>query len=232
MKLTSKFWVRWKRVAIINTNIWKQFYKIIIYIIFENEGGCGNSDPKAYWTNPQYPLTFAQNKANSELSIVISLMQTESVRKRTETNGQFEDSFEDLSFRIYEVKSGADELAKYDSSQLTEVAKLPYYLAAREVTKRIRLRPGKYVIIPSLFEKNVNMKFLLRVFYESLDEMSRSANESLSGDQNKTKSSDLKLPEKIMLPQNGPATVSSYDVIGKDGDSLKQKTRNVNSEAY
>ena len=159
-------------------------------------------------------------------------MQTESVRKRTETNGQFEDSFEDLSFRIYEVKSGADELAKYDSSQLTEVAKLPYYLAAREVTKRIRLRPGKYVIIPSLFEKNVNMKFLLRVFYESLDETSRSANESLSGDQNKTKSSDLKLPEKIMLPQNGPATVSSYDVIGKDGDSLKQKTRNVNSEAY
>lgn len=71
-------------------------------------------------------------------------MQTETVRKRVENNGQFEDSFEDLSFRIYSVKNEAEltQDFKYDPKMLTEVEKLPFYLASREVTKRFSLKPG------------------------------------------------------------------------------------------
>jgi len=72
-------------------------------------------------------------------------MQTESVRKRTENSGKFEDSFEDLSFRIYSVKNEAEltQDFKFDPKMLTEVDKLPFYLASREVTKRFSLKPGK-----------------------------------------------------------------------------------------
>jgi hypothetical protein len=104
-------------------------------------------------------------------------MQTESVRKRIESKGNYGNTFESLSFRIYSLKSdaGSAQDTKYDAKMLIEVENLPYYLASREVTKRFSLKPGKYVIIPSMFEKNVNMKFLLRVFYESLNDDTKNA---------------------------------------------------------
>jgi hypothetical protein len=46
------------------------------------------------------------------------------------------------------------------------------------VSKRISLRPGNYVIIPSLFDKDKNMKFVLRVYYEGKEEVKNNQDET------------------------------------------------------
>lgn len=53
-----------------------------------------------------------------------------------------------------------------DSSNLQRIASSGAYLNKREVTKRFNLNPGEYVIIPSTFEEDAEIKFLLRIFSE------------------------------------------------------------------
>lgn len=140
------------------------------WVIGKNSGGCGNGDPKKYWTNPQFPVTFQSvNANNGEISVVVSLMQTESMRLRAESNGQFGSSFEGLAFRIYAINNGAKpgNNGLYEQKMLTEVSGIGVYSRTREVSKRSSLRPGTYVIIPSLFDKDKNMKFVIRIFYET-----------------------------------------------------------------
>jgi len=146
-------------------------------------------------------------------------MQTETVRKRVENNGKYESSFEDLSFRIYSVKNNAEltQDFKYDPKMLTEYDKLPFYLASREVTKRFSLKPGKYVIIPSMFEKNVNMKFLLRVFYESLNEEISSLhanvnrNNSFLNNEQNSRNTILETPVSKNVPLKPMSPISNKD---------------------
>jgi hypothetical protein len=55
---------------------------------------------------------------------------------------------------------------KFTDYELKKVGTSGAYLAQREVTKRVELPPGTYVIIPSLHKKNKRMKFVLRVYVE------------------------------------------------------------------
>jgi hypothetical protein len=55
---------------------------------------------------------------------------------------------------------------------LTEVYSNASYITQREVTGRCDLQPGNYVIIPSTFDKDIAMKFVLRVFIEGQAENS------------------------------------------------------------
>lgn len=139
----------------------------------ENAGGCGNDDRDYYWRNPQYSiaLTAESSRDDDKISLIISLIQTEQVRKRAETNGSYENSNEPISFRIYQV-SVKSLVSRYSENQLTEVGNLNIYLAEKEVSKRFDLPPGDYVIIPSLFEKDKPMQFVLRLFMESSSHLS------------------------------------------------------------
>ena len=40
------------------------------------------------------------------------------------------------------------------------------YINSREVTKRFRVEPGNYLVIPSTYEEDKNCEFMLRVFTE------------------------------------------------------------------
>ena len=55
---------------------------------------------------------------------------------------------------------------KFTDYELKKVGTSGAYLNQREVTKRVELTPGTYVIIPSLYKKNKRMKFILRVYVE------------------------------------------------------------------
>lgn len=94
-------------------------------------------------------------------------MQTEGVSKRAETNGR-QNIIEPIAVRLYAIKDGsAPKNGVYDYTNLQEVDKMPTYMATREVSKRLTVKAGNYIIIPSMFDKNKPMKFLLRVFTET-----------------------------------------------------------------
>ena len=94
-------------------------------------------------------------------------MQTENVRKRAETNGQYESSNEPLNIAVYKVKDKANKNAKmFAEKDLVEVFTNSIYMSQREMTTRLNLDPGNYVIIPSTFDKDVALKFYLRLYIE------------------------------------------------------------------
>ncbi len=72
-----------------------------------NSGGSGMGnyyDQEAYWLNPQYLMTLPlRNKHEDKVSMIVSLMQTEQVRKRSETDGTYDNSNEGLSFSIFTI---------------------------------------------------------------------------------------------------------------------------------
>lgn len=109
----------------------------------ENAGGCGNEDWDYYWTNPQYAITLSSESSTDDnlVSLIVSLIQTEQVRLRAETNGTYEFSNGPMSFRIYEVVQKTNR-SKYAESQLNEVGNLGIYLGQKEVAKRFDLPPG------------------------------------------------------------------------------------------
>jgi hypothetical protein len=51
-------------------------------------------------------------------------------------------------------------------NQLERVGASGSYINRREVTKRFRVPPGHYIILPSTFDSDKQGKFLLRIFTE------------------------------------------------------------------
>ena len=51
-------------------------------------------------------------------------------------------------------------------NQLQRIGASGSYINRREVTKRFRLPPGDYIIIPSTYDSDKAGKFLLRIFTE------------------------------------------------------------------
>jgi hypothetical protein len=51
-------------------------------------------------------------------------------------------------------------------SQVERVGTSGSYINAREVTKRFRVDPGAYLIIPSTYDEDKDCSFLLRTFTE------------------------------------------------------------------
>ncbi len=55
---------------------------------------------------------------------------------------------------------------KLHACQVERIGGSGGYINSREVTKRFKLEPGYYLIIPSTYEKNRDAEFMLRVFTE------------------------------------------------------------------
>ncbi|CAF0947890.1 unnamed protein product [Didymodactylos carnosus] len=55
---------------------------------------------------------------------------------------------------------------KFYMSQLERVGASGAYINRREVTKRFRVPPGHYIIIPSTYDADKSGRFLLRIFTE------------------------------------------------------------------
>lgn len=140
-----------------------------------NSGGCVNYGMESFFKNPQYIIKLQlKNNQDEFVSIIVSLMQTETLRLREKT-GHFSGSREALGIHVYKVtsetyQSGVEMTKKLNSSQMQYCEDSGVYLYQREISKRFDLKPGSYVIIPSCFKKDVAMKFHLRVFIEGEEE--------------------------------------------------------------
>uniref|UniRef100_A0A3Q2R224 Calpain-1 catalytic subunit n=1 Tax=Fundulus heteroclitus TaxID=8078 RepID=A0A3Q2R224_FUNHE len=130
-------------------------------------GGCRNY-PATFWLNPQFKimLTHPDAPGKSDCSFLVALMQKDRRKKRKEGK-----DMETIGFALYEVpnefvgKSGVhlkrDFFLTHASSARSE-----QFINLREVSTRMRLPVGEYIVVPSTFEPNKEGDFVLRVFSE------------------------------------------------------------------
>ncbi|XP_074472255.1 calpain-3b isoform X2 [Sebastes fasciatus] len=132
-------------------------------------GGCRNF-PQTFWTNPQYRLQLYEEDDDPEdgkveCTVVVALMQKG--RRMQRHQGA---KFLTIGFSLYEVSKemcGQNQHLQKDFFLYTaSKAKCKTYINLREVTERIHLPPGEYVIIPTTFQPHQEGEFILRVFSE------------------------------------------------------------------
>jgi hypothetical protein len=145
------------------------------WIIGKSAGGSGNGNDPRYWTNPQFfiNLVDVDPDDNEDLAtVVVSLMQKYTREKRREKNGKLTEEY--IQFRLFKIKNESDALKaknykqKLQAHQLERVGNSGDYINKREITKRFRVPPGDYLIIPSLYDADVQGEFMLRIFTEKL----------------------------------------------------------------
>ena len=139
----------------------------------KSSGGSGKGNEALFWTNPQFLITLTDvDPIDNEnmATIIVSLMQKNTREKRLKNRGQPAEEY--LQFRLYRIVNDKDanEAKKSGTrlyaSQLERVGVSGPYTNLREVTKRFRVAPGNYLIIPSCYDANIAGQFLLRLYTE------------------------------------------------------------------
>nr|XP_021489298.1 calpain-8 isoform X3 [Meriones unguiculatus] len=135
-------------------------------------GGCPNY-PATYWTNPQFKIHLDEADEDQEedtseprCTVLLGLMQKN--RRRQKRIGQ---GLLSIGYAIYQVPQsqvthtdahlGRDFFLGHQPS-----ARSSSYVNLREVSGRVRLTPGQYLVVPSTFEPFKDGDFCLRVFSE------------------------------------------------------------------
>uniref|UniRef100_A0A669DY85 Calpain-1 catalytic subunit n=1 Tax=Oreochromis niloticus TaxID=8128 RepID=A0A669DY85_ORENI len=130
-------------------------------------GGCRNY-PASFWLNPQFKIMLQNpdKQGSPDCSFVVALMQKDRRKKRRE--GQ---DMETIGFALYEIpdefkgSSGVhlkrDFFLSHASSARSET-----FINLREVSSRLKLPKGEYIIVPSTFEPN--KEIFIKDVYSSL----------------------------------------------------------------
>ncbi|KTG48026.1 hypothetical protein cypCar_00004176 [Cyprinus carpio] len=129
-------------------------------------GGCRNH-PNTFWINPQYKVTLLEEDDDPEdeevaCSFLVALLQKD--RRRFRRHGQ---DMHTIGFAIYEYAGCQNVHLKKDFFLThSSCARSETFINLREVSTRLRLPPGEYIIVPSTFEPSKEADFVLRVFTE------------------------------------------------------------------
>uniref|UniRef100_A0A3P9LKC9 Calpain 1, (mu/I) large subunit b n=1 Tax=Oryzias latipes TaxID=8090 RepID=A0A3P9LKC9_ORYLA len=145
-------------------------------------GGCRNH-PNTFWINPQFKITLLEEDDDPEddeaaCSVLVALMQKD--RRRYRRHGQ---DMHTIGFAIYEVGSFVQQFGSVAAVHMKKdfflrrasCARSESFINLREVSARLRLPPGDYLIVPSTFEPSKEADFILRVFTEKQSKHLQSA---------------------------------------------------------
>uniref|UniRef100_UPI0037E832BC calpain-1 catalytic subunit-like n=1 Tax=Semicossyphus pulcher TaxID=241346 RepID=UPI0037E832BC len=137
-------------------------------------GGCRNH-PNTFWINPQYKICLLEEDDDPEddeaaCSFLVALMQKD--RRRFRRHGQ---DVHTIGFAIYEIPEEyrgctSVHMKKDFFLRHSSCARSETFINLREVSARLRLPPGEYLIVPSTFEPSKEADFVLRVFTEKQSE--------------------------------------------------------------
>ncbi|CAF1000680.1 unnamed protein product [Brachionus calyciflorus] len=148
------------------------------WIVGKNAGGSGNEIN--FWTNPQHKFSIK----DSNKSLLVSVSQEGISKKRFQTQGQFTGMHEALGFYIYAIKSGAqaDTDGRYNQSNLTLFNYTKVFKYQKEVSMRLEIQPGDYVIFPCCFIKDKPGSYVLRIYTQSNSNLEQDDNDNYPGD--------------------------------------------------
>jgi hypothetical protein len=129
-------------------------------------GGSGKNNRHDFWLNPQYKLNLvSKHSQNNSVRVIVDIMQMEQVRRREEFDNSFADSNAPIAFSLFKIKCDFQmKTRRFSHKELTKIFNDSNYVGQRELSKRFDLEQGSYVLIPSLYEKDVNMKIFIRVY--------------------------------------------------------------------
>ncbi|XP_026215136.1 calpain-1 catalytic subunit-like isoform X5 [Anabas testudineus] len=137
-------------------------------------GGCRNH-PNTFWINPQYKICLLEedddpDDGETACSFLVALMQKD--RRRFRRQGQ---DMHTIGFAIYEIPEeyrgcASVHMKKDFFLRHSSCARSETFINLREVSARLRLPPGEYLIVPSTFEPSKEADFVLRVFTEKQSE--------------------------------------------------------------
>ncbi|XP_034019871.1 calpain-1 catalytic subunit isoform X2 [Thalassophryne amazonica] len=130
-------------------------------------GGCRNF-PATFWLNPQFKLVLQHpdTPGQSGCTFLVALMQKDRRKKRKEGK-----DMETIGFAVYEIpkefegKSGVHLKREFFLTHASS-ARSELFINLREVSSRLCLPAGEYIIVPSTFEPHKEADFVLRVFSE------------------------------------------------------------------
>ncbi|XP_043916660.1 calpain-11 [Protopterus annectens] len=133
-------------------------------------GGCRNH-PNTFWINPQFKICLLEedddpDDSENACSFLAALMQKN--RRLQRKAGQ---DMHTIGFAVYEVPDeykGCQNVHLKKDFFLTHqsCARSETFINLREVSTRIKLPPGEYLVVPSTFEPHKEADFVLRVFTE------------------------------------------------------------------
>uniref|UniRef100_A0A671YUY0 Calpain 1, (mu/I) large subunit a n=1 Tax=Sparus aurata TaxID=8175 RepID=A0A671YUY0_SPAAU len=188
-------------------------------------GGCRNH-PNTFWINPQYKITLLEEDDDPEddevaCSFLVALMQKDR-RKYRRQGGDMHT----IGFAIYEVRTEMDtqgcqnvHLKKNFFLSNSSCARSETFINLREVSTRLRLPPGEYLIVPSTFEPHKEADFVLRVFTEKQSETEYTIASYLSNNWPFLLKLYFKTISLLVLGLSGNFSNTACSVYQKDGSA-------------
>uniref|UniRef100_A0A8C0J847 Calpain 9 n=1 Tax=Chelonoidis abingdonii TaxID=106734 RepID=A0A8C0J847_CHEAB len=124
-------------------------------------GGCRNF-LDTFWTNPQIKLHLTEKDDRQDECTFIAALMQKNRRKLRKLGAEMLT----IGYAIYESPSKDGHLNKDFFRYHPSKARSKTYINLREVSDRVKLPPGDYVIVPSTFEPHQEADFCLRIFSE------------------------------------------------------------------
>ncbi|KAM4694739.1 calpain-1 catalytic subunit-like [Discoglossus pictus] len=192
-------------------------------------GGC-KDNPETFWMNPKFKITLLKedddpNDDKLGCNLLVAVMQKNFRREYKNEVKNY-----NKGFAIYKVPDEGLQSMRKEFFQTHEPCAQKYE-ERYEVSDRICLPPGEYVIIPSTWTPNLTADFLLRIFTETQSELidlDKEVSVDLPDEVTLTEEDVKEAFKKKFQETSGKATLTEKEVE----DAFKKEFQELAGEVY